>query len=78
MEKEVYFFSGDYRLEGLLFEGSTDDGVVVTHPHPLYGGDMYNPVVETIVGAYGEKGFRLHQAFFFASASWTSSSLPVT
>ncbi|MFA9498642.1 MAG: alpha/beta hydrolase, partial [Deltaproteobacteria bacterium] len=32
-------------------------GVVVTHPHPLYGGDMYNLVVETIVHVYNIKGY---------------------
>jgi alpha/beta superfamily hydrolase len=32
-------------------------GTVVTHPHPLYGGDMFNPVVEAIATAYEEKGF---------------------
>ncbi len=31
--------------------------MVVTHPHPLYGGDMYNLVVETIVHIYNIKGY---------------------
>ncbi|MFZ2631751.1 MAG: alpha/beta fold hydrolase [Desulfosalsimonadaceae bacterium] len=39
-------------LEGLMDSGSTGRGVVAVHPHPLYGGDMTNNVVETIVGAY--------------------------
>jgi uncharacterized protein len=29
---------------------------VVCHPHPLYGGDMYNNVVEAIVDALGAAG----------------------
>ncbi len=43
-------------LEGLLSEGTTGRGVVITHPHPLYGGDMNNIVVETIQKAYQRKG----------------------
>ncbi|MBC2715335.1 MAG: alpha/beta hydrolase [Desulfobacteraceae bacterium] len=43
-------------LEGLLFEGSSGRGVVITHPHPLYGGDMANIVVETIQKACRKKG----------------------
>jgi len=43
-------------LEGLLSEGTTGRGVVITHPHPLYGGDMRNIVVETIQNAYQKKG----------------------
>lgn len=43
-------------IEGLLCEGASDHGVVITHPHPLYGGDMRNIVVETIVNAYRAKG----------------------
>ena len=30
---------------------------MITHPHPLYGGDMYNPVVEAILAAYHKSGF---------------------
>ncbi|MCD6586146.1 MAG: alpha/beta fold hydrolase [Desulfobacteraceae bacterium] len=43
-------------LEGLLSEGTTGRGVVITHPHPLYGGDMTNIVVETIQNAYQKMG----------------------
>lgn len=30
-------------------------GVIVTHPHSLYGGDMYNSVVESVVRVYRDK-----------------------
>ncbi|MBF0286855.1 MAG: alpha/beta hydrolase [SAR324 cluster bacterium] len=58
MKEEVVSFSaGDVTLEGLLQKGSGDLGVVVTHPHPLYGGDMYNAVVGTIVRSFQKKGY---------------------
>ncbi len=43
-------------LEGLFSRGNTGKGVVITHPHPLYGGDMRNMVVETIAQAFQKKG----------------------
>ena len=51
MEARVNFTVSGHRLEGLLGEGQSR-AVVVTHPHPLYGGDMHNPVVETIVETF--------------------------
>jgi alpha/beta superfamily hydrolase len=56
-EEKVFFQAGDVKIEGLLYNAPGDKGVVVTHPHPLYGGDMYNNVVETIVQAYRDKGY---------------------
>ena len=56
MESHVRFNSGDIQLEGLLDRGNSGKGVVITHPHPLYGGDMHNPVVETIARAFKSKG----------------------
>ena len=44
-------------LEGLFEKRSLERGVVITHPHPLYGGDMYSPVVEAIETAYRKAGF---------------------
>lgn len=57
MVKKVRFFSENYEIEGLLNKKNEKKGVVVTHPHPLYGGDMYNLVVETIVHVYNIKGY---------------------
>ncbi len=56
-EEKVFFQAGDVKIEGLLHDAPGEKGVVVTHPHPLYGGDMHNNVVETIVQAYQEKGY---------------------
>ena len=58
MEEKVCFRAGDFELEGLFESGRTNRGVVITHPHPLYGGDMYNPVVEAICRAYQFQGHR--------------------
>ncbi len=57
MVKKVRFSSENYEIEGLLNKKDDKKGVVVTHPHPLYGGDMYNLVVETIVHVYNIQGY---------------------
>jgi hypothetical protein len=44
-------------LEGMLERVAGRQGVVVTHPHPLYGGDMDNPVVLAVCRAFRRKGF---------------------
>jgi alpha/beta superfamily hydrolase len=57
MVKKITFISEDYEIEGLFNKRDENKGVVITHPHPLYGGDMYNLVVETIVHVYNIKGY---------------------
>jgi len=57
MAEKISFLSDGYDLEGLLDLKSNVRGVVITHPHPLYGGDMYNYVVETIADAFQKKGY---------------------
>jgi alpha/beta superfamily hydrolase len=57
MVKRVTFLSEKYELEGLFNIRDEKKGVVVTHPHPLYGGDMHNLVVESIVHVYNMKGY---------------------
>ena len=56
MEEKIVFQSGDLSIEGIFSQGPQPRGVVITHPHPQYGGDMYNPVVESISHAYQRKG----------------------
>ncbi len=56
-ETAVTFRADKNVLQGLLSRIPGDKGVVITHPHSLYGGDMHNPVVETITRVYGEEGF---------------------
>ena len=57
MEQPVTFDCDGLRLSGLLHRADAERAVLVTHPHPLYGGNMYNPVVETVVRTYRSKGF---------------------
>ncbi len=54
----VTFVSGDITLEGVLhlLEQPPSPGVLICHPHPLYGGNMHNNVVTAISGALVEKG----------------------
>ena len=56
-EENVRFRSGEWEMEGLYHPGPSATAVVVTHPHPLYGGDMFNPVVAAIIDAYHKAGF---------------------
>jgi len=51
-ERKVTFRSEDLTLEGLLAMPDKPAGAgVVCHPHPQYGGSMYNNVVEAILEA---------------------------
>ncbi len=58
-EERVTFKSGDLTLEGLI---ASPDGpgpyraAVVCHPHPLYGGSMYNNVVDAVLEAMHASG----------------------
>jgi len=49
VERAVSFKSDGLVLEGILhlpLDVDEGPGVVVCHPHPLYGGSMYNAIVE--------------------------------
>ncbi len=52
----VVFRSEGYGIEGRLAIGG-ERAVVVTHPHPLYGGDMDNDVVTAITEAFAQAGY---------------------
>jgi alpha/beta superfamily hydrolase len=56
-EEQITFLSDGLRIEGLLGRQPGERGVVITHPHSLYGGTMYNQVVESLVRVYQNKGF---------------------
>lgn len=57
MNERISFQSGNLRLEGIWQQQSSSHAAVVTHPHPLYGGDMHNPIVTTIVNSFARKGY---------------------
>ncbi len=57
MDKKVKFNCMDIKLEGLLNTADADRAAIITHPHPLYGGDMTNPVVAAIAQAYQDHGW---------------------
>ena len=56
-EEQIFFESGELKLEGLLNRCSGDAGVVISHPHPQYGGSMQNDVVKSLVKAYKKANF---------------------
>ena len=51
--------SDGHRLAGDLERPAGDPvgGVVVCHPHPLYGGNRFNPVVDAVFTALPDAGF---------------------
>ncbi len=55
--REVVFSSKGLRLDGLLEGPPGRRGAVITHPHPLFGGNMYNNVVQALNRGYREAGF---------------------
>lgn len=57
MEKSVNIGHPGLELEAALELSSAMRGVVITHPHPLYGGDMDNPVVLAVRDGYLSNGF---------------------
>jgi len=56
-EERVTIAGADVNLEGRLWLGPEPRGVVITHPHPLYGGTMDNNVVWTAVHAFQARGW---------------------
>lgn len=55
MEKTVTFDCQGIPLEGLLHTADNRRAAIVTHPHPLYGGDMNAPVVAAIARVYQDR-----------------------
>ena len=55
-EERVFIPSKGLRLEGLMDGTPGEEAVVVTHPHPIYGGEMHNNVVESVIRAYQRQG----------------------
>ncbi len=58
-EEQITFVCGALTLEGLVAKptSTVERGAVVCHPHPLYGGSMYNNVVEAAIEAMWRLGW---------------------
>jgi len=57
-ELPTTFRSGELALEGLIANrGGDAPAAVVCHPHPMYGGSMFNNVVDAILAAMWQLGY---------------------
>jgi alpha/beta superfamily hydrolase len=56
-EETIFFKAGALGLEGRLWLASGPDAVLITHPHPLYGGELNNPVVTVLTKVYQRLGY---------------------
>ena len=56
-EEKVFLEVDGLKIEGMLGNLPGEQGVVISHPHPLYGGSMHNSVVKTVAQAYREQGY---------------------
>ncbi len=68
-QEKVFFPSGTLILEGYLSMppgAAKAPGVVLCHPHPLYGGSMRNNVIGAVSRALVEDGIELPFALIFA------------
>jgi alpha/beta superfamily hydrolase len=57
VEEQLYIKAGEVTLEARFNPGTVASSLIITHPHPLYGGSMDNNVVWTAARAYGDKGW---------------------
>ena len=55
--ESVRFVCGSRWLEGRLETAAGPDAVILSHPHPLYGGEMNNPVLTTLAEVYQQLGY---------------------
>jgi len=56
-EERISFEAEGLKIEGLLESLGGQKGVVISHPHPLYGGSMHNNVVKAVAQAYKDQGY---------------------
>ena len=55
--EQLTFRVDESHLTGILESASSSEHVVIVlHPHPLYGGDMYNPVVTSLAEVFRKCG----------------------
>jgi uncharacterized protein len=73
MEERVQIKAGTVILEARFTPGTAPAGVVITHPHPLYGGSMDNNVVWTAARAFGDRGWSTLRVNFRGVGASTGS-----
>ena len=56
-EERIFFEAEGLKIEGLFENLEGEKGVVISHPHPLYGGSMHNNVVKAVAHAYQEEEY---------------------
>ncbi len=57
-ERTITLYASDgVALEARYAPGTGHRAALITHPHPLHGGDMHHPVVAAIAAAYARKGY---------------------
>ena len=56
-EEPITLKEGIHLLKGVLTRQTGSRGLVMAHPHPLYGGDMNNPVVTTVTRTFAHAGY---------------------
>lgn len=56
-EKQVTIPADDVELDARLNISNLQQGATITHPHPLYGGNMFNYVVNAIRKAFTQSNY---------------------
>jgi uncharacterized protein len=57
METKITFEANGIALEGRMGQRAPERAAIITHPHPLFGGDMHNAVVSVLADAYAGLGW---------------------
>lgn len=73
MESKINFKSEEVTIEGNWNPGPEKTAAVICHPHPLYGGDMQNPVVVAAANVYARKGISTLRFNFRGTGGSTGS-----
>ena len=68
---------GAHELEGRLLDGGGAP-LVVSHPHPLHGGNMDHPVVEAVWRAAAEAGYKSLRYNFRGVGASTGKLTPLS
>jgi len=56
-EEAITIKTAPHPLVGVLTRTTGSRGLIMAHPHPLYGGDMNNPVVTTVTRTFANAGY---------------------